>query len=91
MFTFFPFKYVTLDPREGSILAVCNNETMPFVKTDTVTKRERHKTGDSTNPSPVGEFTDEESKDGAITESRVSGDTAWRGCRTTGSGALPQA
>lgn len=44
---------------------------MPFLKIDTVSKRERRKNGDSTNPSRVDEFTDEESKGGALTENRV--------------------
>lgn len=73
-----------------------NNETMPLVQMDRVSERERRKNGDSTNPSRVDEFTDEESKGGSLqrTEQAQERDTVGpRGHRsrasTTGWATLP--
>lgn len=60
---------------------------MPFLKIDTVSKRQRRKNGDSTNPSRVDEFTDEESKGGGPYRGQSkSRNATWWGHRGTGAG-----
>lgn len=43
----FPLQHIISDPGGGSILAIFNNQTKPFLKIDIVPKRERHKNGEN--------------------------------------------